>query len=248
MTTKAIITDIEGTTSSISFVKDVLFPYASEHLESFLQANLEQPFVMKLIHQVLNYNNEASLFDNSPCDMSMPALSEKDLQRAIEFLQHWIKLDMKIKPLKDLQGLIWEQGYKNQDFYGHIYDDAYEKLKEWYTQGIKLYVYSSGSVYAQKLLFGHTKFGDLNYLFSGNFDTKVGAKREVGSYINIVQAINKDIEGIAQNNILFLSDISEELEAASDTGINVIQLVRKDDFVSPEIYKKARSFYEIELN
>ncbi len=245
---KAIVTDIEGTTSSLSFVKDVLFPYASEHLEDFIRTNADQPFVTKLIYQVLGFSNEGSLYDNSPCDVAMQSLTEEQINRAIEFLQHWIKLDMKIKPLKDLQGLIWEEGYKNGDFHGHIYDDAYEKLKEWHEQGIKLYVYSSGSVHAQKLLFGHTKFGDLNYLFSGNFDTSIGHKREARSYVNIIEAINKDILGVRPDNILFLSDIEEELKAASDTGIRVEQLVREDDSMNFNLCKKAHDFYGIALN
>ncbi len=234
---QAIITDIEGTTSSISFVKDVLFPYASEHLESFIDKNKNNPKVVELIHEVLNIEG-----------VQHSALTLELQNQAIDILQNWIKLDLKIKALKDLQGLIWEEGYRNGDFYGHIYDDAYEKLKEWYEQGIKLYVYSSGSVYAQKLLFGHTKFGDLNYLFSGNFDTSIGHKREASSYINIIEVISKEIPGISLDNILFLSDIEEELIAASDAGIKVVSLIREADFMNFNLSKKARNFYEIALN
>lgn len=215
---KAIIADIEGTTSSISFVKDVLFPYASQHLESFIEKNKNDPEIIKLLYEVLNTKS-----------VDLLPLTADQEKEALNILQTWIKLDLKIKPLKDLQGLIWEEGFKNQDFCGHIYDDAYEKLKEWHEQGIKIYVYSSGSVYAQRLLFGHTKFGDLNYLFSGNFDTSVGGKREASSYINIIQAINQNTEiTYDPDNILFLSDIEEELEAAADTGISVIKINREN--------------------
>jgi enolase-phosphatase E1 len=214
---KAIVTDIEGTTSSISFVKDVLFPYASQHLEGFVEKNKNNNKVIELIHEVLNIEG-----------LQHSTLSIELQKQAINILQTWIKLDLKIKPLKDLQGLIWEEGYTNRDFYGHIYDDACEKLKEWHKQGIKIYIYSSGSVYAQKLLFGHTKFGDLNYLFSGNFDTSIGHKRDSGSYINIIKAISKDLNNTCPDNILFLSDIEEELTAAADTGISVIKINRDE--------------------
>ncbi len=242
---RAIITDIEGTTSSISFVKDVLFPYASEHMEDFIRNNAEQPFVTKLIHQVLNYGSEGSLYDNSPCDVAMKSLTEQEIARAISFLQHWIVLDMKIKPLKDLQGLIWETGYKSGAYKGHIYDDAYEQLKNWHDQGIKLYIYSSGSVYAQKLLFGYTKFGDLNYLFSGNFDTSVGAKQENRSYINILTKLRQDLTDLNSDQALFLSDIEAELTAANEAGMSVIQLVRDDEFINPGLFKKVKDFYSI---
>ena len=234
---KAIITDIEGATSSLSFVKDVLFPYASQHLESFVEKNKTNPKVIELIHEVLN------LQAANPSPLTVDQIND-----SINILQNWIQLDLKIKALKDLQGLIWEEGYKNRDFYGHIYDDAYEKLKEWHEQGMKLYVYSSGSVYAQKLLFRHTKFGDLNYLFSANFDTSIGHKRDPSSYINIIEAINKDVPGIISDNILFLSDIEAELEAAADAGIRVVQLVREDDFMNLNLCQKACNFNEIALN
>jgi enolase-phosphatase E1 len=199
---KIILTDIEGTTSSISFVKDVLFPYAAGKLESFIEANKDDPEVQRILAEV-----------------------GKD---PIQTLKHWIKLDLKVKALKDLQGLIWQKGYKEGDYQGHIYDDAYEHLKEWQKQGIQLYVYSSGSIYAQKLLFGHTKHGDLNYLFSGNFDTSVGNKREAKSYINIYEAILKESPGLEPDEIVFLSDIQEELDAADNAGLKTLLITRED--------------------
>lgn len=242
MKTKIILTDIEGTTSSIGFVKEVLFPYSSEHLESFIEANKDDPKIQKLLVEVLSFNE--SLDKNiSNTDHSL-----LNVKRSIEILRNWIKLDLKLKPLKDLQGLIWEQGYRNGDYYGHVYEDAYQRLQEWYKQGIPIYIYSSGSIYAQKLLFGHTKFGDLNYLFVGNFDTAIGGKKETRSYINIIQSIKTENPNINIHEILFLSDIEAELSAASDAGIKVVQLVREDDFNNLGPFKKARNFYEISLD
>ncbi|MDA0771492.1 MAG: acireductone synthase [Cyanobacteria bacterium] len=207
---KVILTDIEGTTSSISFVKDILFPYAYEKLEGFVEANKEDPEVQRILKEV-----------------------GKD---PIQTLKHWIKLDLKNKALKDLQGLIWEKGYKDGDYQGHIYDDAYSFLVKWHEQGIKLYIYSSGSVYAQKLLFGHTKHGDLNNLFTGNFDTSVGNKREAKSYINIYEAIFKKTPQLEPAEILFLSDIQEELDAAQDAGLKT-QLITREDGIDFNIIK-----------
>lgn len=216
---RSIITDIEGTTSSLSFVKDILFPYASANLESFIENNENNIAVQNIIQEVTGSDSS---------------------KNPVSILKDWIKLDLKLKPLKDLQGLIWESGYNSGAYQGHIYDDAYYKLVDWHKQGIKLYIYSSGSVFAQKLLFGHTKFGDLNYLFSGYFDTRVGHKREPASYINILTEIKE-----APEDVIFLSDIREELEAAADTGIQVVQLVR-DAKASPSAeFKQLESFTEI---
>lgn len=255
MTIRAIVTDIEGTTSSISFVHEVLFPYASANLEKFVKVNADEPFITQIIHQVINFGivddrhcEEAEpTWQSSPCSAPMQELSEAEIKHAFDILQHWIKLDLKIKPLKDLQGLIWEEGYKNGDFKGHIYEDAYLKLKEWHDQGIPLYIYSSGSVHAQKLLFGHTEYGDLNDLFSGNFDTKIGGKKESESYSKIATVIASDNEAISPiqtSEILFLSDIEAELDAAAEVGMKTTQLVRPGTTPS-ERHIKVDSFNAI---
>lgn len=202
--TRAILTDIEGTTSSISFVHEVLFPYAREHMSAFVTANETTPDVAQCLDDVRQLVGQA--------------LTTNDV---IKQLLQWIAEDKKITPLKSLQGLIWESGYKKGDFKGHIYPDAVRWLKQWDDDGILLYVYSSGSVHAQKLLFGHTEQGDLTPLFSNYFDTHSGHKREAESYIRIAQEI-----GLEPQEILFLSDIVEELDAAFDAGMRTTLLVR----------------------
>ena len=249
---KAIVTDIEGTTSSISFVHEVLFPYAAKNLESFVHNNSDEPFISQIIHQVINFGADGDGYERNACSSPMQELSESEIKHALDILQHWIKLDLKIKPLKDLQGLIWEEGYKNGDFKGHIYEDAYHKLKEWHEQGIPLYIYSSGSVHAQKLLFGYTKYGDLNDLFSGNFDTKIGGKKEAQSYSKIAKEISNGLsrrdaprnDTISSEEILFLSDIEAELDAASEAGMKTIQLVRSET-TPGERHIKVESFNAI---
>lgn len=157
---KAIVTDIEGTTSSLAFVKEVLFPYARANLADYVRCNIAQEQVKKIVAATGQEIN-----------------AELDTEQSISQLIQWIDEDKKVTPLKSLQGLIWEAGYQQGDFKGHIYPDAVENLKKWKAKGLDLYVYSSGSVQAQKLLFAHTDYGDLTPLFSGYFDTLIGGKK-----------------------------------------------------------------------
>ena len=202
---RAILTDIEGTTSSIDFVKNVLFPYARERLPAFVVTHADKPEVQHWLHEAAK---EAGLVSATQ-------------QEIIGLLQRWIDEDRKATPLKALQGMVWEEGYRQGEFRAHVYADVPLKLEEWKKQGVDLYVYSSGSVAAQKLFFGHSEAGDLRPLFSGYFDTEVGAKREVDSYRGIAASM-----GIAAVDILFLSDIVEELDAASTAGMRTTLLAR----------------------
>ena len=221
---RAVLTDIEGTTSSISFVKDVLFPYAREHMAEFIKNRALDPHVRKLLDDV--------------CTHAGRTLDGREI---ITQLQKWIDEDKKITPLKTLQGMLWEKGYRDGDFTGHIYEDAVRKLREWHLRGIRLYVYSSGSIAAQILLFAHSDYGDLTPLFYGYFDTTTGNKRKPESY----QAIANEI-AMPADEILFLSDIEAELDAAKSAGMQTLQLVRKEDGTIPSLnHAQASSFTEI---
>jgi enolase-phosphatase E1 len=222
---KAIVTDIEGTTTSLSFVKDVLFPYARENLAEFVRANAGDPQVQSIL-------NDARQATGTPLD----------LDALIAQFTHWIDEDRKITPLKALQGLIWEDGYQQGAFTGHVYPDAVEYLQKWHVRGIALYVYSSGSVHAQKLLFGHTIYGDLTPLFSDYFDTQTGGKRETESYRRIAEEI-----GLEPDSILFLSDIKEELDAAQTAGYQTCWLVRERQPDAHAVHRQVASFEEISL-
>lgn len=221
---KAILTDIEGTTSSLSFVKDVLFPYARNHMADFVRQHAEEPEVAKLLD-----------------DARAVADEELGVEALIKQLIRWIDEDQKVTPLKTLQGMIWATGYKNGDFTGHVYEDAARNLHHWHEQGIRLYVFSSGSVQAQKLIFSHSDFGDLTPLFSGYFDTTIGSKREVEAYLNIIDEINLPAE-----SILFLSDIAWELDAARSAGMQTLQLIR-DESVNVSDHYSISSFDQINL-
>ncbi|WP_031437323.1 acireductone synthase [Methylobacter tundripaludum] len=220
---KAIVTDIEGTTSSILFVKDVLFPYARANLADYVRNHADDPQVKPLLE-----------------DVCKEAGSELSTEQIITHLIQWLDEDKKVTPLKSLQGLIWEAGYRQGDFKGHLYPDAAVNLKAWKTEGLDLYIYSSGSVYAQKLLFAHTEYGDLTPLFSGYFDTHIGGKKEQQSYDNIAGQL-----AIPPNQLLFLSDIKEELDAAKAAGFETIWLTR-DSTPDPQAeHRQVDSFDQI---
>lgn len=219
-TIRAILTDIEGTTSSIDFVHQTLFPYASRHLRGFLKSHADRVEVRQVIDEVGAIEH-----------------AELSLDEAADVLERWIAQDKKLTPLKALQGMIWSEGYKAGELKGHVYPDAPPALRRWHARGLKLYVYSSGSVEAQKLIFGHTEYGDLTPLFSGYFDTRVGGKREADSYRAIVKQV-----GVPAGEVMFLSDVGEELDAARAAGMQTLQLIRDDKAIAFATHQQAPDF------
>ncbi|WP_353205721.1 acireductone synthase [Sphingomonas sp.] len=197
---KAILTDIEGTTSSIAFVADVLFPYARARLADYVAAHPAE--TAAILQEV------AAIEAGDP----------------VATLIRWIDEDRKATPLKALQGMIWADGYTSGAFRGHVYPDAVAGLRRWQATGVRLYVFSSGSVAAQKQLFGFSEAGDLTPLFSGYFDTNTGAKREAESYAKIADAI-----GELPADVLFLSDTPEEVAAAREAGMAALLIDRAGD-------------------
>lgn len=221
---QAILTDIEGTTSSLAFVKDVLFPYARARMAGFVDTHARAPEVRAQLEEVSKI-------------VGRKLTAEESVAQLIA----WIDEDKKIAPLKVLQGLIWEVGYRQGDYQGHVYEDATRQLRAWNQRGLKLYVYSSGSVLAQKLLFGHTAGGDLTQLFAGYFDTAIGNKRDLAAYRAIARKI-----GLPPAHILFLSDVREELDAARAAGLQTTQILR--DGVTPAAgHAQAHSFEDVVL-
>lgn len=206
MAIKVILTDIEGTTSAVSFVFDVLFPYAAKHLPDFVRTNAARADVAEQLDAVRHESNEP----------------HADVDRVVNILLNWIAEDRKATPLKALQGMVWAQGYQAGQLKGHVYPDAVEALQRWHAAGYQQFVYSSGSIQAQKLIFGCSEAGDLTPLFNGYFDTTSGPKREAQSYRTIQQAI-----GVEAEDILFLSDIVEELDAAQSAGLKTCGLARE---------------------
>ncbi|MEO7066377.1 MAG: acireductone synthase [Rhodanobacter sp.] len=203
---RAIVTDIEGTTSSISFVHDILFPYAYKRLPAFVETHGDLPEVQ---HWLQEAANEADLVEASR-------------QEIIELLLRWIGENRKSTALKALQGMIWKDGYVAGDFVAHMYPEVAAKLREWTASNCNVYIYSSGSVSAQKLFFGYSEAGDLTPMISGYFDTETGPKRKTESYQHIAAAIDTQ-----PAHILFLSDTVEELDAAKTAGFKTAWLVRE---------------------
>ena len=221
---KTILTDIEGTTSSISFVRDVLFPYAREALPELVRTRGREP-------EVRGWLDAAASDAGSVCSDSV----------LVEVLQGWIDQDRKHPALKALQGIVWADGYARGDFQADVYPDAVAALREWRQRGHPLYVYSSGSVAAQKLLFGHTAAGDLRSLFSGYFDTAVGGKREKRSYANVLSELGREAY-----DVLFLSDIVEELDAARAAGMQTILVDRREDYPLPRVGDASNGHRRVE--
>lgn len=189
----------------------MLFPYARRALPGFVREHGHEPEVRRWLDQVAVENG-------GMCQDGM----------IVETLQGWIDEDRKHTALKALQGMIWEAGYRDADFTAHIYPDAAPALRRWRESGLPLYVYSSGSVPAQKLFFGHSDAGDLTALFSSWFDTEIGGKREAASYRRIAEAI-----GVPAGEILFLSDVVEELDAAREAGLRTVLIDRLQDYPQP---------------
>jgi enolase-phosphatase E1 len=211
-----VLADIEGTTSAIAFVKDTLFPFAEAELDGFLAARGAEPEVAAILAEVPGPDRAATLRD-------------------------WMAADAKVTPLKALQGLIWEAGFADGRLRGHLWPDVAPCLRAWNEAGIGLAIYSSGSVAAQRLLFGHSEAGDLVPLFSGFFDTRIGAKRQPAAYAAIAAELR-----LPPGRILFLSDVAEELDAAREAGLGTCQLVRPADGTEPAgRHAEAADFREV---
>lgn len=227
---RAVLVDIEGTTSTIAFVHEVLFPYADEHLDAYVAAHREEPEVAQALIEA------ARMADLEP---------DVDDATVLAHLHAWIAQDRKATPLKTLQGLIWAEGYEQAGLRGHVYPDAAAGLRRWHDAGLALYVYSSGSVEAQRVLFANSVHGDLTPLFSGNFDTMIGSKRAAASYRVIA-----DVIGLAAHDVVFLSDVDAELDAARTAGMQTVRLLRPADTPAgaTTTHPSAVSFDELDIS
>jgi enolase-phosphatase E1 len=211
----AVVVDIEGTVGSIRFVKDVLFPYARSRLRPFILANQARPDVAGQLDAVAAETGIA------------------DVDGLIAQLERWSDADRKFTPLKALQGMVWAGGYASGELVAHLYDDAIAALQRWADARMPVYVYSSGSVAAQKLFFAHTRAGDLAAGLAGYFDTTTGPKRDPESYRRIASTIGRPAP-----ELLFLSDVAAELEAAAEAGFQTVQVRREppaDSLYEPSI-------------
>ena len=216
-----ILLDIEGTTCPVSFVTETLFPYAKSELKSFLDRHRNDP----LINQLIDNADDEWIQDNSEDSTKLRLQLKKEQQvkhlKIESYLQLLIKADKKSTTLKDIQGKIWKEGYTTGRITSELFEDADENLKRWHKQGYRLSVYSSGSVEAQHLLYKYTNKGDIENLFSHWFDTHIGNKKDPSSYTEIASVM-----GCKPQNILFISDNSDECDAARSAGLGTLYSMR----------------------
>lgn len=207
----AALVDIEGTVGSIAFVHEVLFPYARARMDAFVRERCEDDAVRAVL--------DAAARD--------AAVDVHDLDAILHALHEWSDRDVKITPLKELQGMIWKTGFETGAIRADLYPDAVEALQRFHAGGVRLFVYSSGSIAAQQLLFGYSVAGDLRPLFEGYFDTTTGPKREAASYRRIAESASMSPE-----RVVFFSDSVAELDAARAAGMQTLQLARPNDRVA----------------
>lgn len=211
-----ILLDIEGTTTPIDFVFGVLFPFARDHLDAFFAQQGQQPEVQADLQQ-LRQEYEIDLTQ----DNETPSWQGSEPEAAIAYIQHLIAIDRKSTGLKSLQGKIWEMGYCAGKLRSRLFPDVKPAFQRWVASGKHLYIFSSGSVPAQKLLFRYTEEGDLTPFLSGYFDTRTGPKKETPSYTKIAEGI-----GVAPSAILFISDVTAELKAAKGARLQTLFSMR----------------------
>jgi len=206
---RGILLDIEGTTTPIAFVHDVLFSYARDHVREFLKANSDKEEVRADIALLRDEHADDVSKDRNP-----PPL-------VADYVEWLIAADRKSTGLKSLQGKIWRQGYLDGSLKSQVFADVAPAFERWHARGLSINIFSSGSVLAQKLLFAHTEAGDLTQFIDDYFDTNVGKKGEAGSYGRIAEQMN-----LPSEQILFVSDVTDELDAAHEAGMKVLLSIR----------------------
>lgn len=235
--TRAILVDIEGTVTPISFVHDVLFPFARNHVREFLLQHEADAAVQK---------NIAALVQEYKLDVEKgeqpPEVVAESIDSLVAYVNWLIDRDRKSSALKSLQGKIWEQGYRQGKLKAPLFDDVVPNLRRLRSEEIKIAIFSSGSVLAQKLLFGHTEIGDQTDLIDEYFDTGVGHKGAPESYRKIAERLE-----LLPEEIIFVSDVVNELEAACKTGMETLLCVRPANplQLQSEQFRKIKTFSEI---
>ena len=235
---RGILLDIEGTTTPIAFVHDVLFSYARTHAKEFLAKNFE----LDEVHADLALLREEHAHDVSQ-DRDPPFLSA-EINSIAAYIDWLIAQDRKSTGLKSLQGKIWRQGYLDGSLKAQVFADVAPALERWHATGSSINIFSSGSVLAQQLLFAHTDAGDLTRFIDNYFDTNIGNKAEVESYRRIASALK-----LAPHEIVFISDVVTELDAASAAGMNTLLSFRPGNPPQPaaEKYQAIHSFDELDF-
>ena len=239
---RAILLDIEGTTTPIAFVTEVLFPYARRHLRSYLEQRAGpagDEALLALLRE--EHARESNAGDAPPPWIEQPAAGR--LTAAASYVEWLMDRDRKSPALKELQGRIWEDGYRRGELLGDVFPDVPAALERWRSRRIGVGIFSSGSVLAQQLLFRHSSRGDLTPWLDWYFDTGIGAKTDPATFRRIANTIELPAEAM-----LFLSDVTRELEAAHDAGMQARLSVRPGNAAQPANrgYEAFYSFDQVE--
>ena len=235
---RAILLDIEGTTTPIDFVFKTLFPFASARVEDFLRSHVQDAEIAALLEE-LRKSHRGDVTNGAPAWAE--GTNEERIASASRYVCWLITHDSKAAPLKTLQGKIWEEGFRSGELKGEVYPDVAPAFARWQAQGRRIAIFSSGSVLAQKLLFSNSTAGDLSSFLDGYFDTTAGSKREGESYKRIAGAI-----GVQPTGILFVSDVGEELDAAQAAGMKTAHSLRSGISALKNLtHREIRSFDEI---
>ena len=237
---RGILLDIEGTTTPVEFVYRVLFPYAARELNEFIRQHFQDPEIWPFLENLRQQRNSDSLLGLAPPPWHDDS-EEAEIRSLVEYGRWLMNKDSKSPSLKSLQGRIWQKGYARGELRGQVYPDVPTSFRRWREQGKEAYIYSSGSVLAQKLLFQSTEYGDLTLLLDGFFDTQVGTKTDPNSYRKISAQIRCEPQ-----QVLFVSDAISELEGAESAGMHTALSIRSGDTArEPARFLAIRGFDEV---
>jgi enolase-phosphatase E1 len=238
----AVVLDIEGTTTPISFVYETLFPYARARMRGFLAATVEREDVEDAVRLLCDEQARES-GDGAPPPRIVDAPPQATRASAAAYADWLMDRDRKSPGLKRLQGLIWERGYEDGTLRGEVFPDVPPALRQWHDQGVPVGIYSSGSVLAQRLLFGRSTAGDLTPFIEAYFDTATGPKQSPASYRRVAAAL-----GVPVANLLFVSDVPAELDAASTAGCKAVLCCRPGNPSVPgAVYRRISTFEELDF-
>jgi len=224
---RAILLDIEGTTTPLEFVYKTLFPYARSHVRQFLGRHLASSEVRADITGLRDEHLQDTRQGFNPPLFRQDA-PEQELESVVSYFEWLVERDRKSMPLKSLQGKIWEEGYRSGELRGEVFDDVPRALARWQEQKKNTCIFSSGSVLAQKLLFAHTTAGDLTRHISHYFDTTTGSKTDTKSYQEIANVLHR-----LPSEVVFISDVTTELDAAKSAGMQTLLCVRPGNRPQP---------------